>query len=330
LRARALHRQRGEGLMQAIDLFQQALAIDPNFAPAWAGLSHSYIVVINYVSVEDMEKLGDVFSKSLASAEKALELDPGLATALHAMGNNLLFRVEWAEAETYYKRALELDPDSADIMEDYVSLLNNSWQLSTARSVAEHMIELDPYVSVFHHAMIAVLDSQGELELRDEHIRQALEINPDMGNIQTYNLNRLLQERRYEKARDYARQMNTFRYGSVENLHQLIDWVENPAQQPGPGFMEALGNDASVALIAGRYDLWLASIEAAGAIWPEWEVVTSINLLAPMTTPELMHQYRADPRTKEFLNRLRLPDYWRQVGWPEQCQPISETDFECH
>jgi TolB-like protein len=51
LRARALHRQRGEGVLQAIELFQQALAIDPEFAPAWAGLSHSYIVVPNYVYV---------------------------------------------------------------------------------------------------------------------------------------------------------------------------------------------------------------------------------------------------------------------------------------
>ncbi|MGH8035926.1 MAG: hypothetical protein ACREO9_11915, partial [Lysobacterales bacterium] len=99
LRARALHRQRGVGELQAIELFHQALAIDPEFAPAWAGLSHSYQVVPNYVSDQDWHRLGDVLELSMAAAEKALELDPNLPTALHAMGNNLHFRYEWAKAE---------------------------------------------------------------------------------------------------------------------------------------------------------------------------------------------------------------------------------------
>ncbi len=45
LRARALHRNRGEGLLEAVKLFRQALDIDPDYAPAWAGLAHSYNVI---------------------------------------------------------------------------------------------------------------------------------------------------------------------------------------------------------------------------------------------------------------------------------------------
>jgi len=52
LRARALHRQRGPGILTALELFQQALEIDPEFAPAWAGLAHSYTVVFAYASRE--------------------------------------------------------------------------------------------------------------------------------------------------------------------------------------------------------------------------------------------------------------------------------------
>jgi hypothetical protein len=43
-----------------------------------------------------------------------------------------------------------------------------------------------------------------------------------------------------------------------------------------------------------------------------------------------MHQFRADPSTKAYLIELRLPEYWRKVGWPDICQPIGEDDFECH
>ena len=149
LRARTLFRQRGAGVVDAIELFEQALAIDPEFAPAWAGLSHAYNVVINYVSAEEGQRMGDVGAKSMAAARKALELDPNLPTALHAMANNLLFTLEWKQAEDYYLRALQLDPDSSDMMEDYAAMLTYSWQFEKARQVTERMIELDPRVPVF-------------------------------------------------------------------------------------------------------------------------------------------------------------------------------------
>ena len=69
--------------------------------------------------------------------------------------------------------------DADAIMEDYVTLLTFSGQLEAARKVADRMIELDPYVPVFQNAMVALLEVQGEDELKAEAIRTALEINPD-------------------------------------------------------------------------------------------------------------------------------------------------------
>ena len=329
LRARALHRQRGQELLQAIELFEQALAIDPNFAPAWAGLSHSYIVVINYVSDSDRRKLGDVGAKSMAAAEKALQLAPNLPTAMHALANNLLFRFEWARAEEYYLRALELDPDSADIMEDYASLLTYSWQLDAARKVAERMIELDPKVPVFLLALSNVHHAAGEFEMRDKYIQAALDINPDLRIVQVWNLVQLLEHGQLDEARSYARQVGTGTE-NPETMSQLVDWMSHPEQEPNPAVMAALSMAVGPALIAGRYDVWLGAIEKWGAVWPEWGLSASTDLLAPSVAPELMHQYRADPRTKAYLSRLRLPEYWRKVGWPEPCQPVGDNDFECH
>jgi hypothetical protein len=86
---------------------------------------------------------------------------------------------------------------------------------------------------------------------------------------------------------------------------------------------------AGTALLAGRYDFWLDLLDIFGAEWPEWKMTETISLLAPLASPELMHQWRADPRTKALLNSLRLPEYWRKVGWPEVCRPLGEDDFEC-
>jgi TolB-like protein len=329
LRARTLHRKRGRGLLQAIELFEQALAIDPNFAPAWAGLSHSYIVVINYVFDNDRQKLGDVGAKSMVAAEKALQLDPNLPTALHALANNLLLRFEWERAEEYYLRALELDPDSADIMEDYASLLTYSWQLDAARKVTERMIELDPKVPIFLLVSSWAHHAAGEFEMRDKYVKAALDINPDLRNIQFQKLIRLLEHGQLDDARSYAREMDRGTK-NPQTMLQLVDWMSHPEREPNLAVLEALSIGARPALMADRYDVWLGAVEKSGAIWPEWELVATINLLAPVVAPELMHQYRADPRTKAYLSRLRLPEYWRKVGWPEPCQPVGDDDFECH
>jgi len=329
LRARALHRQRGEGVLQAIELFQQALAIDPEFAPAWAGLSHSYIVVPNFVSTDDWRRLGDVLEESLAAAQKALELDPNLPTALHAMGNNLSFRFEWAKAQDYYERALQLDPDSSDIMEDYATLLLDSGQLDEASSVVERMLSLDPLVPVFLQKSILLYDLRGENALRDQATQRALEINPDLGFVQLWKLLGLLQNHQYDEARAYAGNMNPVNIDQQAG-QDLVDWMQHPQQEPGPGVLRALSYVSFPAMLAGRYDVWLNAVEANGAQWPEWYTDGLDELLAPTASPEIMHRFRADPRTKELLMKLNLPEYWRKVGWPDMCQPIGEDDFECH
>jgi len=327
LRARALHRQRGEALLEAVELFEQALAIDPGFAPAWAGLSHSYIVLPNYISAEQQDSIGDVLEKSLSAAERALELDPTLPSAIHAMGNNLFFRFEWAEAQRQYLKALEIDPDSADIMEDYASLLTFSGQFDASRKVADRMIDLDPYVAVFQNAMVALLDAQGEQELKDETIDTALEISPDLPNVQQVRFQDMLRDGRFDEAREFSQQMNTVRH-DLSDFLEIIDWMEGGAQSEiGAG--PALLYSPTLALHAGRYDLWLTSLSKARDQWPEWYISPLLDLYSPLGSPETLRRFRSDDRTKAYLEELKLPEYWRQVGWPEICQPSGEDDFEC-
>ncbi len=325
LRARALHRQRGEVLLEAVALFEQALAIDPEFAPAWAGLSHSYIVLPNYISKEKHQKLGDVLAKSVDAAERAMELDSALPTAIHAMANTLFFRLEWAEAERYYRQALELDPDSADIMEDYVSLLTFSGQLEASRKVADRMIELDPYVPVFQNAMVALLEAQGENELKAKAIQIALEINPDLPNLQMVRFDDMLRTGQFAAARDYVNQMSELRFEHADLIEQL-DWVENhgeSAKTPDPLY------SPSVAFHADRYDIWLATVMESKEEWVEWFISPLLELYSTSAPAEKLHRFRSDSGTKAYLEDLRLPGYWRDVGWPDMCQPIGEADFSC-
>ena len=99
-----------EGLKKSIVLFQQAIAADPNYALAYAGLADSYSVAPPYsvgISYEQARVQGDTATK------KALELDDSSPEAHTSRAMVLSNMRKWDESEKEFKRALELSPNSA-------------------------------------------------------------------------------------------------------------------------------------------------------------------------------------------------------------------------
>jgi eukaryotic-like serine/threonine-protein kinase len=99
-----------EGLKKSIDLFQQAIAADPNYALAYSGLADTYIVAPSYntgISFIQAHQLAD------AATRKALELDDSISEAHSARAGALVAARKWNEAEAEYRRALEINPNNA-------------------------------------------------------------------------------------------------------------------------------------------------------------------------------------------------------------------------
>jgi serine/threonine protein kinase len=110
LKGRYAWSKRTPGDMEkAISFFNQALAKDPGYALAYAGLADVYTIYAVYGA-----QSSEVIPKSNAAARKALELDPTLAH-LHAVlgGNYMEYDWDFAGGEAEYKKALELDPNDA-------------------------------------------------------------------------------------------------------------------------------------------------------------------------------------------------------------------------
>ena len=131
-----------DGLMKGIEYFQQAIAKDPNYALAYAGLADSYVQLGSWLTYLPPSEAGP---KAKAAAMKALELDDSLAEAHAALARaQYYYGWDWPSAEREYKRAVELNPNSAISHLGYAELL-----LARARfdeSIAEAMRarELDP------------------------------------------------------------------------------------------------------------------------------------------------------------------------------------------
>ena len=110
LQGRSLHyRGTHADAQKAITHMEQALKLDPTYAPAWFGLADS--LVYDYTCFGGSYQ--DVHAQARAAAETALRLDPKLSDAHLAMGRVLgELEWDWPAADAEFKRTLELDPNN--------------------------------------------------------------------------------------------------------------------------------------------------------------------------------------------------------------------------
>src|SRR5207253_1105557 len=112
LRARAL-----AGRRESIVPFKEAIAKDPSFAPAYAGLAASYAFWSGTFSARrglrrEVDR-DDELANMRAAAEKAIQLDPLLAEAHDALGTAYARDGRWEPSEKSFHRAIEIDPNSS-------------------------------------------------------------------------------------------------------------------------------------------------------------------------------------------------------------------------
>jgi tetratricopeptide (TPR) repeat protein len=136
-----LGKQRQEALRKGLEYFQQAIALDRLYAPAYAGLADSYSLLANYSALPPL----DAFPKAKSAAMKALELDHNLAEGHIALAYvKHHFDWDWAGAEEEYKVALQLDPNNAITHLRYAEFLSNSARHDEAIREIRLAHELDP------------------------------------------------------------------------------------------------------------------------------------------------------------------------------------------
>jgi serine/threonine protein kinase/tetratricopeptide (TPR) repeat protein len=129
-----------ENLKKGYGYFQQAVALDPNYALAYDGLTYYYELVEDlYFPVQE------VMPKAEAAARKALEIDDSIAESHVEMGNVLTFYdFDWAGAEREFKRAIELNPNYAPAHEYYSWYLIAVGRATEAVAESRRAEELDP------------------------------------------------------------------------------------------------------------------------------------------------------------------------------------------
>src|SRR5205085_8343018 len=130
-----------DSLRRGIDYFAQAIAADPGYALAYAGLADSYNILASYSASAP----GEAFPKAQAAAARALQLDERLPEA-HASMAFVTFGYEWdfAKADREFKRALELSPGYAMAHQWYAVYLAAMRRMDEAIAEIRRAEQLDP------------------------------------------------------------------------------------------------------------------------------------------------------------------------------------------
>jgi len=166
----------GDNIPKAIAFYQQAIARDPNYALAYAGLSSAYILAPFYTGVDRL----DASSKAKDAALQALRLDSNLAEAHLALGKVLFFsEIDLADATREYKRAIELKPNDAAAHHwfgnDTLAALG---QFEEAIAEGRRSVELDPLSVVINADLGGTFYYAHRYDDSIRQLRKTLEIDP--------------------------------------------------------------------------------------------------------------------------------------------------------
>ncbi len=196
LKGRFFWNQRTEnGFRKAIEHFDAAIAKDPNYARAYAGLADVYVLMGGYAYAPQSYAL----PKAKAAALKALALDDQLPEAYTSLGLILMQSDwNWLDSQKNYQRALELDPNYAVAHhwygDGYLAIVGRSDD-SIAELRKAH--ELDPLSSIIQVDLAKQLCFAGHQAQALEQFQKILEVRPDYAQA-LYYLSQC-----YTKNRDY-------------------------------------------------------------------------------------------------------------------------------
>jgi len=240
-----------EGVAAGIRHFQEAVTIDPRYAPAYVGLADSYALHVDYRSVPVTEG----FEAAKAYARKAIELDESLAEA-HASLAWSLFIYDWdfAAADREFKRAIELAPGYATSHQWYAFLLIARGQIEEALIEAHMSQELDPGSVSIRRGLGGIYAYARRYEQARYHTERAIAMNP-------------LAEESYRLLG-----MALFRQGKVEEAERVL---RESAALPGAGPYA----DATLGYVLAQR----GKVDEANAICAKLEAAAKVGYVSPVS-----------------------------------------------
>jgi serine/threonine protein kinase/Tfp pilus assembly protein PilF len=181
---------------RSAELFERAVAKDPHYAAAWAGLADTYVLFGAWTAAPR-----EIWEKAEQAALKALELDANLAEAYSALGTVLSFyKWDWLGAERALRRSVELDPASTVARIWYSRHLNVVGSHDEALAQAQRALELDRLAIITNGCLGEAFYYRREYERAIGQFERTLDLDPTHPRGYYYLGRSYLGARRLEEA----------------------------------------------------------------------------------------------------------------------------------
>jgi TolB-like protein len=302
-----------EQLPESIRLFRKAVELDPDFARAWAGLGAVEGVANEWIFGDgiDHEPLAKV------AAEKALSLNPDLSMPLAVLG---LIANDYSDSLDYLSAAIEKDPKNTSAWLWLGLHQMVAGFIDESMASLQQCLAIDPgYQNCRQHLARAYLfkgDVETALKLCNETLEHLLHSTDD-AFVSTYVRN----GQRY-----LALHIADARLGSAGA--PVIEWIraiENPDAD----------NSSGLARLKD-WERQTSSGEKLMSISPMFLSFRAYDELAEnpeLASYALWHpdgdEFRTTPQFESIIRQQGIFEYWVSHGFPPQCKPMGDYDFEC-
>jgi len=305
-------------LPRAIDLFEQAVAADPGFARAWAGLAATYNVSPGWGFVDR-----DYIALAREAATRAIELSPELSLpyAVLALSLNSRYPVDYEQALALFDEALARNPkNTTAYLWRTIAYLDLGY-FDRAEQGAQQCLDIDPAYEICRSFLaLAVLfagDTERALEIHETVLRHGFFGNAD-----------------------------PFLYLYIATGEERTALIAIAGANAANGINNATGYEYR-AMTDPAFDYQAEKTLIDQAYIPAGESEPVISLTYPdyllryrrydeLKSSELAYwwypyplEFRNSPHRKRLMRLTGLPEYWRKHGFPPQCRPQGADDFEC-
>ena len=305
LRGLPLIAARGPGLREAAADFQQAVAIDPGYAQAWAALAEAQMLLPHYF----LEPSDTAFAAGEAAAKRALAIDPNTAAAHVALG--MMYRVQWkwAQADAAFRRALKIAPGDAEAADQYGQFLLAEGRLDEALTQIDRAQRLDPLSGIIAATRTNTLTALRRFEDADRQARDAVAGHPDYALGHFIAADVAIYRHDYSGARDQLRAGAALVGENPDVYVLLVNGIADPAQRTAArravlaataDTRQRLTEPARIKwlMLLGDHDDALDALQRIG----HDIMFGQDNVWQPVFDP-----VRNDPRFKAALKKMGLP-----------------------
>jgi len=295
------------GVVEAIAYFEQAIEHDPRYALAYSGLSDAYSLQVDYRGVPVTEG----YERARIYALKALELDDSLAEAHTSLAWVLhVYDWDWVGAVRAYRRALELNPGYATAHHWYSYVLLITGQAEQAIVEAHAALELEPSSLSIRRGLGWLYYYTRRYESALYHLRRAIAMNPTSED--TYRIMGLVltQQRAYDEAERAFREAITLSpelaYATAGLAHVLALRGRRREAEALLAELEARARNGYVSPVAFCIvHLGLRHIDQMFQ-WFERAYQERRGWLTYLTVDPMLDTVKDDPRFAELVKRMGL------------------------